>query len=128
MFRLVPQINRSLRSLQAGDVAAGVEVGHSRSSASADGAMSTERERPAGRKVDVEADAKREYEITPEDLPLSCPMPQMPLWSSHPRVYLPIEETGWAMCPYCAAEYFLRRNRVPQATPRERAAAEGASR
>jgi uncharacterized Zn-finger protein len=57
----------------------------------------------------MEANAKREYQVTVEDLPLSCPMPQMPLWSSHPRVYLPIEETGWAMCPYCAAEYRLQR-------------------
>ena len=35
-------------------------------------------------------------------------MPQMYLWNSHPRVYLPIEETGWAKCPYCGAEYTLQ--------------------
>jgi uncharacterized Zn-finger protein len=23
-------------------------------------------------------------------------------------VYLPIEQTGWAKCPYCGAEYTLR--------------------
>jgi uncharacterized Zn-finger protein len=40
---------------------------------------------------------------------LCCPMPQMYLWNSHPRVYLAIEETGWAKCPYCGAEYTLRR-------------------
>jgi uncharacterized Zn-finger protein len=34
-------------------------------------------------------------------------MPEMYLWNSHPRVYLPIEETGWAKCPYCGAEYNL---------------------
>jgi uncharacterized Zn-finger protein len=34
-------------------------------------------------------------------------MPQMILWNSHPRVYLPIEATGWAKCPYCSAEYTL---------------------
>jgi uncharacterized Zn-finger protein len=45
--------------------------------------------------------------VTREDLPLSCPMPQMYLWNSHPRVYLPIEQTGWAKCPYCGAEYSL---------------------
>jgi uncharacterized Zn-finger protein len=55
------------------------------------------------------ANAAKAYEVEPEDLPLSCPMPQMSLWNSHPRVYLPIEETGSAKCPYCGAEYTLRR-------------------
>ena len=127
MFRLIPGINRSQRNLHAGDAATGVEAGRVHSPASADGATRAGRENPARRKVYVEANAKREYEVTPEDLPLSCPLPQMPLWNSHPRVYLPIEETGWAMCPYCAAEYFLRRIDVREATPRERAA-EGALR
>jgi uncharacterized Zn-finger protein len=36
-------------------------------------------------------------------------MPEMYLWNSHPRVYLPIEQTGWAKCPYCGAEYILQR-------------------
>jgi uncharacterized Zn-finger protein len=36
-------------------------------------------------------------------------MPAMSLWNSHPRVYLPIEETGWAKCPYCSAEFVLAR-------------------
>jgi uncharacterized Zn-finger protein len=35
-------------------------------------------------------------------------MPEMYLWNSHPRVYLPIEQTGWAKCPYCGAEYHLQ--------------------
>ena len=47
--------------------------------------------------------------VTANDLPLSCPMPDMYLWNSHPRVYLPIEKTGWAKCPYCGAEYTLIR-------------------
>jgi uncharacterized Zn-finger protein len=45
--------------------------------------------------------------VAPADLPLSCPMPGMFLWNSHPRVYLPIEATGWAKCSYCGAEYTL---------------------
>jgi len=36
-------------------------------------------------------------------------MPGMQLWNSHPRVYLPVEKTGWAKCPYCSAEYTLRK-------------------
>ena len=43
-------------------------------------------------------------------MPLSCPMPGMRLWNSHPRVYLAIEQTGWAKCPYCSAEYTLVRD------------------
>jgi uncharacterized Zn-finger protein len=52
--------------------------------------------------------AQNRYEVTVTDLPLSCPMPAMSLWNSHPRVYLPIEATGWAKCPYCSAEFVLR--------------------
>ncbi|QBQ53903.1 zinc-finger domain-containing protein [Nitrosococcus wardiae] len=48
------------------------------------------------------------YEVTRADLPLSCPMPSMELWNSHPRVYLPIEETGRERCPYCGAIYVLK--------------------
>ena len=51
--------------------------------------------------------AKSRYEVTRADLPLSCPMPDMMLWNSHPRVYLPIEATGTGKCPYCGAEYVL---------------------
>lgn len=47
------------------------------------------------------------YTVTGADLPLSCPMPGMHLWNSHPKVYLAIEATGWAKCPYCSAEYTL---------------------
>ena len=57
----------------------------------------------------LQANASRTYEVEESDLPLSCPMPQMSLWNSHPRVYLPIEETGSAKCPYCGAEFTLRR-------------------
>jgi uncharacterized Zn-finger protein len=49
------------------------------------------------------------YEISRADLPLSCPMPGMVLWNSHPRVYLAIEEEGGAsVCAYCGARYILR--------------------
>ena len=48
------------------------------------------------------------YEVTVDDLPLHCPLPDMSLWNSHPRVYLPIEKTGQAKCPYCGAEFVLK--------------------
>ena len=53
--------------------------------------------------------AQSQYTVTVKDLPLACPMPDMSLWNSHPRVYLPIEATGFAKCPYCGAEYTLER-------------------
>jgi uncharacterized Zn-finger protein len=31
----------------------------------------------------------------------------MYLWNSHPKVYLPIEVTGEAQCPYCSSAYRL---------------------
>jgi uncharacterized Zn-finger protein len=51
---------------------------------------------------------RRRYEITPKQLPLSCPMPDQRVWDAHPRVYLPVEATGKITCPYCEAEYHLR--------------------
>jgi uncharacterized Zn-finger protein len=51
--------------------------------------------------------AQRSYRVTRDDLPLHCPMDNMRLWDSHPRVYLPIEATGKAKCPYCGADYVL---------------------
>jgi uncharacterized Zn-finger protein len=55
------------------------------------------------------ANTQNQYEVTAADLPLSCPSEAMALWNSHPRVFLAIEETGWAKCPYCGAEYTLKR-------------------
>ena len=56
----------------------------------------------------IPASTRRRYEVTHADLPLSCPMPDMRLWDAHPRVYLPIQDTGHVVCPYCEAEYFLK--------------------
>ncbi|MDR9437353.1 MAG: zinc-finger domain-containing protein [Thiohalophilus sp.] len=63
---------------------------------------------PAARKP-VQANAASRYEVTRAELPLHCPMDDMTLWNSHPRVYLPIEEQGGeAKCPYCGAVYILK--------------------
>ena len=48
------------------------------------------------------------YEISRQDLPLHCPLPEMSLWNSHPRVYLPIENTGVVKCPYCGTDFILK--------------------
>jgi uncharacterized Zn-finger protein len=66
------------------------------------------RERHGAVKEDLEAaNAARVYEVSQDDLPLHCPMDGMYLWNSHPKVYLPIEQTGEAKCPYCSASYRL---------------------
>ena len=55
----------------------------------------------------IQPNAENQYNVTQADLPLSCPMPGMYLWNSHPKVYLPVEDTGEAKCPYCGAHYTL---------------------
>ncbi|HET7607554.1 MAG TPA: zinc-finger domain-containing protein [Gammaproteobacteria bacterium] len=55
----------------------------------------------------IAANAERVYQVTRADLPLHCPTPSMYLWNSHPKVYLPIEVTGEAKCPYCSSTYRL---------------------
>jgi uncharacterized Zn-finger protein len=45
--------------------------------------------------------------VQPKDLPVYCPNPQMALWSSHPRVYLDLDDAGETMCPYCGTRYRL---------------------
>lgn len=50
---------------------------------------------------------QKHVEVTAADLPLHCPMPQQKLWNTHPRVFLSIEATGEAKCPYCGTEYRL---------------------
>jgi len=50
----------------------------------------------------------RLIESTAADLPLHCPTPAMILWNAHPRVFLPVEKTGEALCPYCGTRYRLK--------------------
>lgn len=50
---------------------------------------------------------QKRVEVSQEDLPLCCPLPQLRLWDAHPRVYLPIERMGHLVCPYCDTEYKL---------------------
>ena len=46
-------------------------------------------------------------ELQAKDLPAHCPNPAMPLWSSHPRVYLDLSHGGSATCSYCGTQYKL---------------------
>lgn len=51
--------------------------------------------------------AAQRYVVGVKDLPLSCPLPSMSLWNSHPRVYLPIEAEREVQCPYCGTHFVL---------------------
>lgn len=47
---------------------------------------------------------QRRIEVTAHDLPLTCPMPNMSTWDSHPKVALSLKD-GAATCPYCGTIY-----------------------
>jgi len=47
----------------------------------------------------------KHHGICRDELPVHCPLPGASLWNADPRVYLPLEETGKAQCPYCGAEF-----------------------
>ncbi len=56
---------------------------------------------------------ERERRITAADLPLHCPTDDMTLWNGHPRVFLPIEDSGGEiLCPYCGTKYILVSSQV----------------
>lgn len=62
---------------------------------------------PAAALAKAMPNAQKTYEVSRADLPISCPLPEMTLWNSHPKVYLPLEATGKAKCPYCGADFVL---------------------
>jgi uncharacterized Zn-finger protein len=41
------------------------------------------------------------------ELPAACPNKKMPVWNSHPRVYLDFSHARDAHCPYCGSHYRL---------------------
>ena len=51
-------------------------------------------------------------EVTAPDLQrpgaVTCPNPKMPLWSTHPRVFIDVASTGEGKCPYCGTVYRLK--------------------
>jgi uncharacterized Zn-finger protein len=55
----------------------------------------------------VDNSSTQRIEVRAADLPLSCPLPDQKLWNSHPRVYLPIKDSGECTCPYCGTHYVL---------------------
>ena len=45
--------------------------------------------------------------VKADELPVYCPNKAMPIWSSHPKVFLDVGKTGEAACPYCGTKYQL---------------------
>jgi uncharacterized Zn-finger protein len=54
-------------------------------------------------------------ELDGKDLPAFCPNPAMPVWSSHPRVFLEMSKEGKAKCPYCGTIYKMKPGAVVHA-------------
>ena len=46
-------------------------------------------------------------EVTKDQLPMHCPAPGSALWDSHPRVFIPLDDTPEASCSYCGTVYKL---------------------
>ncbi len=49
-------------------------------------------------------------ELSESELPAYCPNSSMPLWASHPRIFLDVVNESEAMCPYCGTRYRLKPN------------------
>ncbi len=54
---------------------------------------------------------QRVVEVTADDLPLYCPTADMTLWNGHPRVFIPVDQTDEARCPYCGTLYRFKGER-----------------
>lgn len=56
--------------------------------------------------------ASSAIEVTAHDLQgpgaVTCPNPKMPLWSTHPKVFIDVVTTGSGKCPYCGTVYALK--------------------
>ncbi|MCU0805068.1 MAG: zinc-finger domain-containing protein [Burkholderiales bacterium] len=50
----------------------------------------------------------RVVEVTARDLPVHCPMPDTPVWSMHPRVFLDVAKERELICPYCGTRYVFK--------------------
>ena len=48
-------------------------------------------------------------ELRASDLPAVCPNAAMPLWATHPRIFLDVVNASEAQCPYCGTRYRLQR-------------------
>ena len=54
-------------------------------------------------------------ELDASQLPAYCPNPNMPLWSSHPKVFLDLAHNEQVQCPYCGTAYRMKAGSVAKA-------------
>ena len=58
------------------------------------------------------SEVKSTVELSAKDLQgpgvVFCPNPKMPLWSTHPRVFIDVATTGSGQCPYCGTLYRMK--------------------
>lgn len=45
--------------------------------------------------------------VNAKEVPISCPMPDEALWNQHPKVYIPLDDSGSGSCPYCGNQFQL---------------------
>ncbi len=50
----------------------------------------------------------RKVTISQNDLPIYCPSSESSLWAEHPKVYLQLDSSKQATCPYCNTKYVLK--------------------
>ena len=62
--------------------------------------------------MNAPSQSQNAVELEAKDLPAFCPNRAMPAWSSHPRVFLDVVDTGEAKCPYCGTVYRLKAGAV----------------
>lgn len=48
---------------------------------------------------------KTPIQVSKNSLPACCPPKEQAHWNQHPRVYLELEATGSADCPYCGNHF-----------------------
>lgn len=58
-----------------------------------------------------QSNARTHVDVTADELPMHCPTPDTALWNSHPRVYIPLDDTPEAACAYCGTIFRLVRSR-----------------
>lgn len=52
-------------------------------------------------------DKNQVIKVSKSELPVHCPTEEMGLWNSHPRVFIPLEESPKGSCPYCGTRFEL---------------------
>ncbi|WP_196139537.1 zinc-finger domain-containing protein [Aliikangiella sp. G2MR2-5] len=52
-------------------------------------------------KAQTSSKSHKIIEIARDQLPACCPPKELAHWNQHPRVYLELDKSGKAACPYC---------------------------